>query len=262
MKTLISMLGAGMLFVGGFGVATLYAEGDGNRTADDSVQVQRLNGTTSKEHMDAMGETEMEQHGDMDEFHNGTDTMKMDDRIKEARENMTDRFKEIRDEAQKRIEEAKAKALDRREELKNRLDDARKDRIKAFLERLYKRFAAAIDRLEHISERVTARIDKIEEKTGIDLSEAKGLVETANMEIADAKAALEEARAEVAAAIESDTPKESMSAVEAFIREAHSHVKAAHQALVSAIRAIRADAPRAADTDSGAETDSDESSDN
>ena len=90
-----------------------------------------------------------------------------------------------------------------------------------------------------LSERVESRIVKLEER-GFDLTSARALLSAAEAEVARAYIKIGSIEGEVTAALDTDSPREAFGAVRELFGEVKNSVKAAHRALVEAIKAVKA----------------------
>jgi len=155
-----------------------------------------------------------------------------------------------------RREARRAEMETRRDERRETLRDAARARVHAFMERMLRRFDAAIQRLRNLADRVGSRIEKLEMQrhAGWDLTNAKELLATARVEIDAAAATLVAIRANLEAAVAEDDPRAAFEAIHEAIGEAKDAVRKAHRALVEAIVAIRASSGRGADGSGAATT--------
>ena len=102
-----------------------------------------------------------------------------------------------------------------------------------------RRLEAAIGRLENMAERIASRLQKFEER-GANVTEAKTRLEEARSRIAEAKAALEDAKSKLDGVLNSEDPREAFKEVrEELVKGVVENIKAAHQALVVSIRALK-----------------------
>lgn len=162
----------------------------------------------------------------------------------------------LRERMGERREARRAEMETRRDERRETLRDAARARVHAFMERMLRRFDAAIQRLRNLADRVGSRIEKLEMQrhAGWDLTNAKELLATARVEIDAAAATLVAIRANLEAAVAEDDPRAAFEAIHEAIGEAKDAVRKAHRALVEAIVAIRASSGRGADGSGAATT--------
>lgn len=112
-------------------------------------------------------------------------------------------------------------------------------RIQNLLDNMARRMDAAIERLKDIADRMESRIEKLE-ATGVDGSEAYGFINTARTELNLAAELIDEEFEDVAEdAVTSENPREHMQGVRTTFIEAGSHIRAAHEALRSALSALK-----------------------
>ncbi|OGF82118.1 hypothetical protein A3B18_03350 [Candidatus Giovannonibacteria bacterium RIFCSPLOWO2_01_FULL_46_13] len=137
-------------------------------------------------------------------------------------------------------ENVQNKIQEKREEVRAKLSAARIRNIRNYFKTMGRRIEAAIERLEKLAERIESRIEKMEER-GVDVAKAKTELAEAEVKITEAKTAFADAKAKLEAALSSETPKESFKQVrEGLVKGVVEKIKAAHQALVEAIRALKA----------------------
>jgi len=150
-------------------------------------------------------------------------------------QNVKDRAQNLREKAQEKRENLQEKAAERKAKLEGR----RVQNIRKFFSKMGRRLEAALGRLENITERIASRIKKFEER-GANVTEAKTSLEEARARIAEAKAAFEDAKSKLEGVLNSDDPKVAFKEVrEGLVKGVAEKIKAAHQALVAAIRALK-----------------------
>jgi len=130
---------------------------------------------------------------------------------------------------------------ERRDEQRGKLREAAARRIESFFARMYKRFEAAVERLDQLAIRIGSRIEKLKER-GIDTSKSESLLATGKTRIQEAKDILLDVKGTDTAITESDTPKDVFMNVRDELKRAKEALKEAHAALVQSIRALKASA--------------------
>lgn len=141
---------------------------------------------------------------------------------------------------------------ERREALKDEIQKRRGEIIELYYSKVAEIFRMRIDRLSSIADKLGDRIIKLEEERGVDLSGASDLLEKAQGLIDDASAKADEFSSTVPDAITPETAASAAEEMKALRREVDAAIKAARDALVEAIRAVKAALPQPpADTSSG-----------
>lgn len=146
-------------------------------------------------------------------------------------------FEERTVQKEERIETIQEEASER----KAILEEKRKERIKAYADRIVNRMYAAIERFSKIADRIESRMVKIEERFGedIDLSESRDLLETARLEMAQAASSTDAVVNQIEEALNSETPREAYVRVRELFTNAKESIRNAHGALVDAIKSVR-----------------------
>ena len=173
--------------------------------------------------------------------------------IDTRKEELRKKTEETRKEVELRKEEIRKAAEEKREEFKARLDERRQENIKRFANQMFDRFDAAIERLNKLADRIESRLDKLEE-AGRDVDTYRDLLEDARAKIELAIEANEAAEVSIEEVVVSDDPKTAFEKCRGFTKEVVEALKAAHQALVDVIAAIKAEQANADDDDSTATT--------
>jgi len=145
--------------------------------------------------------------------------------------------KELREQMR---EEIKEQIQERKATIEARLAESRKNRVRFFFARLFRRLKAAVARLERLIKRIESRLAKIEEiNEDIDtspikdqLEEAKGLLEEAEMLLLGAEDNLEEV-------LSAEDPKQAFEVIRSTIHEAKDLLIDAHGILVKVIGDIK-----------------------
>ena len=125
-----------------------------------------------------------------------------------------------------------------------RMQERRKQESLRYAKRMEERMTAAFDRLSHLADRIDERIAKItaaDKKIKTDTAKAR-LVE-ARKKIEDGRTALAGLQAQVEAALASADPKTGFEGVRAATKTIEGDAKAAHKALVDAIKSLKANTP-------------------
>ncbi len=161
------------------------------------------------------------------------------DRMEDKRENLREKAMEMRANVKERLDAVKAKVAEKRVEIKAQLVA----RAKANIEQFARVLTAAIEREQKLSERVASRIDKLA-ADGKEVSAAEASLTVAATELAAATADLEslKAKAEVSADVAanaSTTPKDAFGEIRPLLESAKKHVRAAHDAIVKAVKSLR-----------------------
>ncbi len=152
------------------------------------------------------------------------------------------RLENREDNLQKKIESRASNTAIRLENRKTHLTEVVKARIRAYLQRIYARYSAAIERFEKLSLRIESSISK-QEATGTNINEAKRLLGQARSNITEVKAALEQTKTAFEVAILSDDPKSEFETAQDALRGINERIKSVHASLVQTIRALRSKNP-------------------
>jgi len=148
---------------------------------------------------------------------------------------------EKKQEIQQRLEERQTTREVRREEIKQRLSEKRREIIQRFWERMYRRFLAAISRLETLIARIESRLAIIKENNENintkaieeEISKARGL-------LTDASALLSALNSKISEALlDSENPKEDFKIVRTEIIEIKNKLVEVHSILVHVIGDIK-----------------------
>ncbi|KKW36074.1 MAG: hypothetical protein UY81_C0033G0001, partial [Candidatus Giovannonibacteria bacterium GW2011_GWA2_53_7] len=149
-----------------------------------------------------------------------------------------------------RMDAAKERMSERRDEVKTRMLEKKSEILKRMAKQSIVRLRAAVERLSKLANRLEARIAKIKEK-GVDTTKATSLLAIARTQITGATTAINEAEASIpAAATQADRSASDTTnlapgkAVREALHKAEVALKAAHKALVDAIVALKASAPK------------------
>ena len=145
------------------------------------------------------------------------------------------------------IEERKNNVEERSSNTETRKDDRadsavrneKADRIASYLENVSKKMTAAVERLDILSGRIESRINKLEER-GVDMTKAKELLQTARARIREAGESLSMALSQARETLTIDISRDSFGKAVATLAQAKEKLRDAHQALVEAIRAMKA----------------------
>lgn len=173
----------------------------------------------------------------------------------ETGENRFPNLQERREERKAEFEERKADIEEHRSEMRERMEDRRERfasttalRKAEFSERIkelvLKRAThasdlldAVIERLEKLADRIEARIAVLTERD-VDTTDAESALTEAREKIVQAKEAVEDVQDALALALESETPREALQGVKPLAETAKTALRAAHSALVEAIKAL------------------------
>lgn len=123
-------------------------------------------------------------------------------------------------------------------ELKAKLDIKKQEQVKKRIAHKYSVYEKAINRIEDLSIRVDSRIAKFE-AAGADVSLAKVRNATAKTKIAEARTLLATIKVEADAAVASSTPQKAIPNVIKPFAKAKESIKAAHAAVVNAIKVLK-----------------------
>lgn len=149
--------------------------------------------------------------------------------LRELRQNVIEKREIIRERIQKK-----------RATIAARLAEKRKERIRAFFERLVTRIQAAINRLEKLIGRIESRLSKIEEvDEDIDTAPIRETLDEAKGKLAEASAALSEAKTSLEDILSSDNPKEMFTDVRDLIKGIKQQLVEVHRLLVHVIGDIK-----------------------
>lgn len=148
--------------------------------------------------------------------------------VKERIASSTERKVEKKVERKAEMEVRKASSTERRIE-------RQQDIAKRQAEHVIKTLTATIERLEKILARIESRIEKIKAE-GKDVSLAEGFVVEVKAYLADAQVSLE---ALAFIDLSADKAKENFERVRAAVAEVKIHLRAAHESLMKAIRALK-----------------------
>lgn len=162
-------------------------------------------------------------------------------RIIEKQTEMQQIREEKKQEIQQRLEEKRATREARREEIKQRLSERRRKIVQKFWQRMYRRFSAAISRIEKLITRIESRLAIIK-KNNKDTD-----TKTIETEIAEAKNLLNTASASLSALndkintalLDSENPREDFKIVKADIIEIKDKLIKVHRILVHIIGDIK-----------------------
>ena len=163
-------------------------------------------------------------------------------RIETKKDNLGQRLETRKENLVTRVENRASNTEQRIGDRKEHIADAAKARIHAYTEKMWRRFNAAVLRLEKLADRIGARIAKFEQG-GANMAEPKQLLEQARKEISEARSAITEAKTAVETAVSSENPKQAFEQTRTIIQNANEKIKAAHNSLVQAIRVMRANTP-------------------
>lgn len=137
------------------------------------------------------------------------------------------------------MEERQTERVERQEERRSRLDAHVEARVRAYGERLERRYNAAIERLEGIALRIETRIEKLNER-GIDTSEAERELQEAYGAIAAAQSQVGAAAASLEEILVSDSPRDALNESKILFQSAKETIRDAHGALVESIALLKA----------------------
>lgn len=161
------------------------------------------------------------------------------EKVEARKEEIQKQIEETRANIEARREELKKAAEEKRADIKQRLDERRQENIKRFASQMFDRFDAAIARLNTLADRIESRINKLEE-LGQDVAEYRALLDEGRAKIELAIEAQAAAETSVDEIVISDDPKSSFEKCRGFTKEVVQALKAAHQALVDVIEAMKA----------------------
>jgi hypothetical protein len=156
------------------------------------------------------------------------------DEMQAKREAMRIEFEAKRAEMDASRERLRAEFEVKRTEARARITEFREDIAKRRVENATRVIMATIERLEKIITRIESRIAKIEARGGVTV-ESKNFVSAAKGNLADARAALA-----IFASIDlsGETAESNFERIRTAAAEAREHIRAAHQNLMLAIRAL------------------------
>lgn len=125
-----------------------------------------------------------------------------------------------------------------------RMQERRKQESLRYAKRMEERMAAAFDRLSKLADRIDERIAKITAANkNIKTDTAKARLVDARKKIEAGRTALTGLQGQVEAALASADPKTGFEGVRAATKVIEGDAKAAHQALVDAIKSLKANTP-------------------
>lgn len=196
--------------------------------------------------------------------------IELEERLEKQREEMqqyidslNDRTQQARDQAQQaqdRAEQTAEQVRERAEAMKQQADEARARadevrgqidamrvrleekaqlRILAYIERVERRFNAALERLAGLGSRIESQTQKMNER-GVDTSETEALLSTAYDSMVSAEAGVKLFIEKAEEAVQSDTPRDSFAEVRETLNNAKEEIKSTHQAFVDAVVALKA----------------------
>ncbi|MDQ3014651.1 MAG: hypothetical protein M3Q73_02215 [bacterium] len=123
-------------------------------------------------------------------------------------------------------------------ELKTKLDAQKQTQVKKRIAHKVSVYEKAINQIEDLSKRVDSRIAKFEAAEA-DVALAKARNATAKTKIAEARALLASVKIEADAAVASSTPQKAIPNVIKTFAKVKESIKAAHAAVVNAIKALK-----------------------
>jgi hypothetical protein len=167
------------------------------------------------------------------------------DRLKAEQKNIIDRKNELKDQAdkmRKTLDDRKEAIAEKKTEFKAHFDERRQENIKRLADVMFDRFDAAVDRLKKLADRIDSRLTKLA-SAGVDVSAYRTMLADARAKIDLAIQANEAAELSAEEITVSDTPKDTFEKCKGLSQEVVRALKAAQQALVDVIAAIKADHP-------------------
>lgn len=146
-------------------------------------------------------------------------------------------------------DEARAKATEKRaevkrdratfqaknKELRSEFRAKVKDRLKARLIHISKRLDSALPRFNQLTDRIQTYLDKKAER-GVDIAEAQAALDASGVIKDEAKAKVATVKEAIRVILASDTPKEEIEGLRAFIKDAAKSIREANNAMKKAIR--------------------------
>lgn len=144
----------------------------------------------------------------------------------------------------------KEEKLQERAEQQAQVEARRKERVRAYFEKMFERLDAAIVRLEKLAERIDSRISKFD-KRDVNAEKAKQLLTEARALIENAKTSLSSAKSSVEEILSGENSKEVFARARENVQSVVSHTKDAHKALVQSIVALKGKNPPQEDNDKG-----------
>lgn len=137
-----------------------------------------------------------------------------------------------------------------------KMQERRKQESLRYAKRMEERMSAAFDRLSKLADRLDERIQKIDAANkNIKTDAAKTHLADARKKIEDGRAALAGLPAQVDVALTSADPKTGFAGVRDAVKVIEGDAKAAHQALIEAVKSLKAGVPaRLRDDNEGGST--------
>lgn len=121
-----------------------------------------------------------------------------------------------------------------------KLDDLRSERLEAYADRVERRLAVAIERIENLIERLENRLGLLENKNkNFDGEEARDMLAKSKVSLGEAKVALADFQASMSELLATSTPKEAFGSVRTAASTVVEKIRSAHQNLVEAIKTIK-----------------------
>ncbi|MCI0597515.1 hypothetical protein L0Y34_00340 [Candidatus Parcubacteria bacterium] len=160
-------------------------------------------------------------------------TDKFLERASTTRSNLFDRIGDVKANlADRRAHFASTSALRRAN-----LTDAIKERIIDRANHAARLLDAMLERLKGLADRIEARINELAD-AGEDVSAARAALGEADDALAETERAIEAVKDAMHTALDSDTPREKLQAVKTLAQTAKEALRAAHQALMEAVREL------------------------
>ena len=170
----------------------------------------------------------------------------LQDKMQDRRASTTERMMDVRANIEERKAEIRTNMETRRVEIKTNIEtriastterrvEMRADLAKRKAEHTVRVMQATIERLEKILVRIESRIEKLKAE-GVDVSLAEGFAVEAEANLADAKAAIEVL---LAIDLTGDGARENFERIRAVATEVKTHIRAAHENLMKAVRALK-----------------------
>jgi Skp family chaperone for outer membrane proteins len=176
------------------------------------------------------------------------------ERVEAKRETVRERVEQKRAEIQQRMEERKEQMATRAAERRQRLAERKKALVRKFFSRMYRRFQAAVSRMERIADRIESRLGKMENR-GIDVTTLRSDLAGARDDIGVAEGMLQGLEEKVEEALSSDDPKTAFEEVRDIVHETRAMLKEIHRKLVDIIVAMKG-INTSVDADTGEATES------
>lgn len=145
--------------------------------------------------------------------------------------------------AKARMEALRASTTESRATIKDEQQKKRVEIAKKQTQLVVGRLDAAVERVQKLSDRVGAALDTLMAKAA-DVSVSRAHLTDAGVKLTDARAKIVAIKAAIETAFTSQTPKESLKAVDAQIKEATQIIKEAHGDVARAISSIKPGQPR------------------